>query len=381
MKKIVFILPNYPEVMSSFLLALSKIVRVDIEIICLKKLLKEREIIYEQNELSKFIKIVFFDEQISFIDFINGIILDNLDSLVVFGGFFGRVGKALKLYHKNGGRNAVVLTEKPSVLPVKNFNKLIRFAKNIKSRCIYSSAYKKVETAIKAILVTGVKGVNQFKSFGIPEEKLYNFMYTHIDEVDLPKITTNNEKVRFVYIGRFNYLNRGIDNLIRAFNKIKLDNWTLDLVGGYGENAKEIISWANNCKNVSYIGAWKSNQVIANMRNYDICISPTRVDGWRIQVNQAIMAGIGTITTEEAISDELIKKSKSGIVVNAFNFNELYDAILYVLSNPSVIDIWKNNASNYKKYISNVKVASYVNKIFEYISFEDIKEKPRCPWL
>lgn len=379
--KLIFWLPNYPEVMYSFLLAFVKNIDANVTIVCFRGLLKEREGVYGEDELSRHVQFIYYNDEEDLDYFINEIIAENTGAIYFFGGFLGKVGRALQLYHQNGGDKAVIITEKPSVGPAKRFNKIIRLLKKVKARCSYGNAYKTVASSVKAVLVTGEKGVRQLKSFGIPEEKLYNFMYTHIEETIQPEAQSKSDKVRFVYVGRFNYLNRGMDNLIYAFNKLPQDNWTLDLVGGYGEDATGIIEWAKNKENVHYAGMWKSNQVINNLQNYDVCISPTRIDGWRIQVNQAIIAGIGTITTEEAISDELVKASGTGMVVDAFKKNELYKAVLSVIENPNIVNQWKENCTTYRDRISNEKIAKYVIEILEYVLSKDDKEKPRCPWL
>ena len=93
------------------------------------------------------------------------------------------------------------------------------------------------------------------------------------------------------------------------------------------------------------------------------------------------MAGIGTITTEQAISDELIKKSNSGLVVNAFREKELSKAVTYVLKNPSVVKAWKINAEKYKERISNERIAKYFIDVIDYSLNCDGRGKPICPWL
>ena len=380
-KKLIVWLPNYPEVMYSFLLAFVKNIDASVKIVCFRGLLKEREGVYGEDELSRHAQFIYYNDEEDLDHFINAIIAENTGAIYFFGGFLGKVGKALQLYHQCGGDKAVIITEKPSVRPAKHFNKIVRFLKELKARHSYGNAYRAVADSIKAVLVTGEKGVRQLTAFGIPEEKLYNFMYTHIEEEVRPCKQEKSDEVRFIYVGRFNYLNRGMDNLIYTFNKLTQDNWTLDLVGGYGEDANEIIEWAKNKKNVHYAGAWESNQVINNLQNYDVCISPTRIDGWRIQVNQAIIAGIGTITTEEAISDELVKASGTGMVVDAFKKNELYKAVLSVIENPDIVNQWKENCTTYRDRISNEKIAKYVIEILEYVLSKDDREKPRCPWL
>lgn len=381
-EKIFFVFPSYPDVMYSFLLRFAEKSNADISIVYFKKLLSEREGLYGENELSKHVSFIHVSPE-NTESFFKPLFDENKNAFFVFGGFTGDVGRALKLYNFHSGKNAIVITEKPSVRPAKKFDRIIRFLKRCKTRAFYGRAYRIVKDSVKAVLVTGEKGVKLLKSCGIPEEKLFNFMYTHIDEKIIPKEKNATDKIKFVYVGRFNYLYRGMDSLMYTFNNLRRDDWSLDLVGGYGEDAEEIIEWSKKQDNIRYIGAWESNKVINNLQEYDICISPTRIDGWRIQVNQAIIAGIGTITTEEAISDELIKESNTGIVVDAFNKKELLKAVNYVLDNKEIVSVWKDNTANYKECISNDSVSDYFQKILNFSSLDKKStfEKPRCPWI
>ena len=381
MQKMIFILPNYPDVMYSFLIACAKRTDNAVKIVCLSNILQEREKIYVNDKLSEYAEIISLGKNDELKPFIEKLFLENKDAVFIFGGFLGNVGRALRIYNDLSGKRGIIITEKPSVSPTRYFNGAVRLLKLIRAKNIYKKAYKRVADSIRAVLVTGEKGVAQLNSFGIPDSKLFNFMYTHIDEQISEKTHNGGDKIRFVYVGRFNYLNRGMDSLIYTFSRLELNNWELDLVGGYGENAKEIIAWAEKTPNVNYIGAWDSNRVINNLSDYDVCVSPTRMDGWRIQVNQAIMAGIGTITTEQAISDELIKKSNSGLVVNAFRKKELSKAVTYVLKNPSVVKAWKINAEKYKERISNERIAKYFIDVIDYSLNCDGRDKPICPWL
>ena len=102
---------------------------------------------------------------------------------------------------------------------------------------------------------------------------------------------------------------------------------------------------------------------------------------WRIQINQAILAGIATITTNEAISDELVRATDCGLVVNAFRKKELLRAITAALDNPEQLRRWKENAVRFAPRISNEALASYFIEITDYIlQGKESKERPVCPW-
>lgn len=380
-EKLIFWLPTYPEIMESLLISLAK--TYDVQIFCLAGLLRERQDMYANSRLSQACRVQFVADDADLSAYVRPIIEENREAVQVFGGFRGKVGTVLRTYSNCGLTKGVVLTEKPGFVPVKRFNRVVRFLKNIRSKKIYGNAYRQVADAICGVLVTGEAGVRMLHAYGIPEDKLYPFMYTHIDEIASAETTTSTEDVstvRFLYIGRFEYLNRGMDSLVEAFRNRQETNWTLDLVGGYGEAAEDIIRWAETTARVNYIGKWKSDEVIDRMRAYDVCVSPTRLDGWRIQVNQAIMAGIATLTTNEAVSDELVRASNSGMVVNAFRNRELREAVTRILKDPTMIAEWKANARAFAPRITNEAAAAYFSKVLQF-STSRKGGKPSCPWI
>ncbi len=380
---VVFWLPNFPEIMDSFLVALIQKDKYNVKIFSLSPMPKEREKMYSDTKISQMCCIESWNEEIPLEEFFTRNMELYQNAIHVFGGFLGKVGECLKIYReKYKGRNAVILTEKPSILPHRNkfVNFFLTILKKLRMRQLYSNAYKKNASAICAVLVTGMKGVAQLKSYGVTESKLFDFMYSHLDEDVTQKTNKCGDIIKFVYVGRFNYQNRGLDNLMYAFDNVNAINWSLDLVGGYGEDSAEIIQWAEKTASVSYVGAWKSNEVIKNLQNYDVSVNPTKVDGWRVQINQAIMAGIATITTEEAISDELVVQAKCGKVVNAFNKNELLNAVNFALENPDIVNEWKENAFTYSSNITNERLADYFINIIEYV-ITNTGEKPKCPWI
>ena len=85
--RLIFWLPNYPDVMYSFLLALVKNIDANVKIVCLRSLLKEREGLYGEDELSRHVQFIYYSEEENLDDFINAIISANKDAIYFFGGF------------------------------------------------------------------------------------------------------------------------------------------------------------------------------------------------------------------------------------------------------------------------------------------------------
>ena len=116
------------------------------------------------------------------------------------------------------------------------------------------------------------------------------------------------------------------------------------------------------------------------MQDYDVCIVPSYYEGWNVTVNETIMAGIGCICTDEAVSNELIENSDSGLVVKAKSSQALADAIQKVVNNPEMVDRWKSNAFEYKNCITAQIIAEYLLSIITFLFCESGME-PEAPWI
>lgn len=309
-------------------------------------------------------------------------IIDNFNNDIhVFPGFIS-LKKYLKYFKKKYGveSNVIIYTEIPNM----NGNLHTRIIKSLINPIRFRYYYLKYNNMVKIILPLGQKGVQRFKKYGWDHSKIYPFMYC--PEYNIPNKNYqhkySNNKVNFLYVGRFSYQTRGLDILMKSFNKLTNDNWSLDLVGGYGDKKNEVITWAQNKKNVNFLGTWPTEIVGSKMRNYDVCLVPTKVDGWNVQINEAIYSGIGVITTTSAISDEMISQSKAGQVVKSNNIYEFSEALLKVIENPILTKEWKEKAKKYRHKILPETVANYLKTIVEFEFFDNTSiMKPSCPWI
>ena len=267
-----------------------------------------------------------------------------------------------------------VLGERPNMIG----NKLEKALRSFGYYILYHNLAKKYNKYICVFLAMGKIGVNIYVKYGFSKEKMYRYMYCpKLPQIE-EKPVLGEPKIRFLYIGRFNYSAKGLDILMNAFDKLEHDNWSLDLIGGYGDKKDEVIDWCNTHGNVNFVGSWNNEEVCIKMRDYDVCVVPSRYDGWNLTPNQAIRSGIGTVITTEAGSDELIASSSAGIVVEP-KVNSLYHALENIVSHPQLCQKWKIKARQYRDKISEETVGNYFAQIIKYTFIGDI-EKPSCPW-
>lgn len=312
-------------------------------------------------------------------EYIKGIFEKYPNAVHIMNGFFSTIEKRLRPHLKENKVNLVVHTERPFV--AKRGFSAKQIIKNALLPIKYKISCKKYQSKVDALVVLGKLGKELFESYGWKKDKVYSFMYCPVlQEIEENTEEASSDDVKMLYVGRFNYATRGIDVLMEACKNLPTDNWHLDMVGGYGDEAEEIIEWANNHSNVSFLGTWPSDDVGKNMQKYDVYVLATRADGWNAQLNEALNAGLGIICTDEAVSDEMVTASGAGIVVRAADSKALHKALETAVSNPELVKKWKEKAKAYRHRIKGDMVGDYLIDILDY-TFYGKEEKPSCPWL
>ena len=322
-------------------------------------------------------KVVFLHEVADEEETICQIFSENPEAIHVVAGFTTNIQNKISKYILFSGIKLVVFSE----LPVMMGNLFERFLRKIFFHFKYSKIRKKYAPYVKAFLPLGQLGCSTYEKYGWDKNVMYPFMYNPvISKIAKPTKLIENKVLKFLYVGRFYFKTKGIDTLMNA-TKYLSDGWQLDLVGGYGKDNDKVIKWAKNTPNVSFKGSWDSLDVCNNMMHYDVLIVPSKYDGWNLLPNEALHAGIGVITTNKAVSDELISASNAGLVVPANKPKELATAMQFAIDNPSEVESWKNNAERYVDRISSKTVGGYFIDILDFVFYEKMNERPHCPWI
>ena len=268
-----------------------------------------------------------------------------------------------------------VIAERPTKYI--NANPLERFKGCIRT-LYYKHDYSQFNQFVSAYFAMGLSGVAAYDSVGWSKDILFNYMYCPLLYSSESKETNSTPKI--LYLGRFEKKNKGLDLLMDVFDDIDDNfNYQLDLVGGYGKDSECVINWVSKKKNVKFIGKWDPKNICDNISKYDVCIVPSHYDGWNLMPNQAICSSIGTIITNNCGSDELIRFSGAGMVVEDKK-DSLCNAVKYVLEHKEVLDEWKSKAKEYRDKISWTTVGKYFMDVLDYVFYES-KRKPVCPWI
>lgn len=236
---------------------------------------------------------------------------------------------------------------------------------------------------VRAYLPLGTLTLETFARLNWDRKVMFPFMY----DSQIPAGSAGalprkpEEPLRLLYVGRFVRATKGVDVLVASVESGLNGNWRLDLVGRHGEYEQTIIAWAKDHPKVSYLGVWPSGEVVTRIANYDVCLVPSRFDGWGLITNEAIHAGVGVIVTDAAASCDLVKASGAGMVIPAGNVNALRMALQQVIDNPGLAELWKKRAREYAPGITSESIGRYLMEVLKYTFVNPALPRPKCPWL
>lgn len=234
---------------------------------------------------------------------------------------------------------------------------------------------------IAAFFAMGTRACEDYRKLGFDPQSLYPFMYPVVSTPRVfPPRRNSNAPTRFIYLGRVSKGAKGADVLLRALLLIPDDDLTIDLVGGYGDMLESFHKLSRKDPRVRLAGSWSPETVVSTMSEYDCAVVPSRYDGWNTIVGQAITAGIATITTSEATSDELVSMSGSGAVVQPGNARALANAMSRLAKAPLLLEEYKANTRLIAEEIQAEVLAPYFIHALEHSVLHTNSTRPAPPW-
>lgn len=299
------------------------------------------------------------------------------DAFHLVAGLSSVAGRALsRLVRSSPPERVAVVSERPGVhgpLP-------LRIAKRLGQPFKYRWLVRRFRNQVGILLPLGSAGIERFLKYGWPIQKAAPFMYCPPAQWQPTTTGSREGAVRFLYVGRLSRYAKGTDILLKAANLLH-GNWRLTIVGGHGDLVDEVEEWSASRANVDFAGAASPNEVSRLIGQNDVCIVPSRVDGWNVVVNEAIYAGRGIIVTNAVGSDELISESGAGFVVEAGSARTLAAAMQRVVDDPSLAKTWSERALDYAPLISPDTVGRYLLEVLQAVASQKPGPIRGAPWL
>ena len=228
------------------------------------------------------------------------------------------------------------------------------------------------------ILAYGSLGVDYYRSLGVPAAKIFPFQYQCASGHSTGPVPAGRP-ARLIYVGGLTY-RKGADLLPEALHQLKKYDWNLTIVGAgpMEHQMKELFQQGGIEGRTHWLGEIASDRVASMLAESDLCIVPSRHDGWGMAVNEAIDAGLGAIATPTVGSKDLILNTQAGAVANDATAESLADVLRPFLHDAQRITLAKRAAVRTRDSFLGNAIAEYMIAVLRHIAGEG--PAPLAPW-
>ena len=149
-----------------------------------------------------------------------------------------------------------------------------------------------------------------------------------------------NKRV-YLFLGRLNYKQKGLEILLPAFHKAVLKDPMIHLViagpdenGGESLVRKAILDYKIS-KNVTLTGMLNDNEKNIVLQAADVFVLPSPSEGLSIALLEALYMSLPIITTTGVGLHKRIKQENAGVVID-YDIEQLFKAILYFIEDTKI---------------------------------------------
>ena len=287
----------------------------------------------------------------------------HFDSIHLFNGYKSLTRNVLLHLAKLSKRPRIIIWGEES-----RISKKYRFVPYVLKFKTFKE-YKYFSSISDAFLVIGKQGIRDYSKLGWPKEKLFPFFYSSVD-TSKPNNTLNyHSPVKFLYLGRFDYHDKGVDTIIKAFAYLKTNNFSFTFAGGYGKDSDEIKHFIENDDRAVFHDPVPIEKCYDFFQDFDVYISPAKADSWSGPLSTALLSGIPVIASDRCGNDFLIANGKNGFVFKAGNAKKLAYLMRQFIDKKINIEEMKLNSQMSYSRIKPDNVASYLIKIIDFLYF------------
>jgi len=223
-----------------------------------------------------------------------------------------------------------------------------------------SIVVKKALESISFFLAPSQYIKNQFLKFGIHPDEILSYY----PGLNLSKFQKNqskmNGKIRFAFIGTI-IPAKGLHVLISAFNGIRSDVAELRI---YGKIKKYVgfesyplsLKRAIKNKNIKFLGGFDHDSVADIFKDLDVLVVPSIwQENHPLIIREAFLLKKPVIASRIGGITEIVENGINGLLFESGNAEELREKIEYIISNPKVLDDFRENNGEVKGIDDNAK--------------------------
>lgn len=283
------------------------------------------------------------------------------------------------------GVRVYLISEPYSPLPVGYQNDKRRYINWLKAKlrpALYNIYGVLLRHRINGVFAISCRAMAQYQSLGVPREKIFPFGYfvpcqAQACPVKPAPASAAKTELKIVFIGNL-IARKGLDILINAVKNLNKNNAEFFL-DAYGPGEPKLYSFDQSV--VRYCGLIPFGNAQAVISAYDVLVLPSRYDGWGVVVNEALMAGVPVICSNQAGAGAVIEKWQCGAIFASEDVSELADKLRKLLTHPELLNNMRLAAKNAGHSLDPKIAGQY---IFDIINQDFIaagkQTKHECPW-
>lgn len=156
-------------------------------------------------------------------------------------------------------------------------------------------------------------------------------IYNPVEIIDDKHIRSKkSEKFKFITVSRLVPI-KNLEGLLHAFQLLDFENKTLTIVGDGPEKFRleQLAVQLGIHHEIEFLGYQK--EVAKSLRCADCFVLPSFSEGSSVALAEAMMAKLPSIATKIGGAGEIIGSSKSGLLVDPYNVNEIKDAMAFII--------------------------------------------------
>jgi len=204
---------------------------------------------------------------------------------------------------------------------------------------------------ISAFLTVGSMNKSYYKSYGVPDSKMFfvpysvdnDFFSKKYKELSIKKKQLKQEKGLnlnlpvILHVSNLSPIKRPLD-LLKAFQLVRNEAQLVFVGEGTERKKLELYVKEHNLKNVFFVGFKNRQELPIYYAIADIFVLPSASETWGAVINEAMNFKLPIITTDNVgAAPDLIQEGKNGYICRVGDINALSKYLLRLLKNPKLI--------------------------------------------
>jgi glycosyltransferase involved in cell wall biosynthesis len=259
-------------------------------------------------------------------------------------------------------------------------HKLIHWAKAALRPILYRFYGALLSRRIAGVFAISPLAASQYRSIGIPKEKIFPFGYfvPHSDSL-FPETSMADSKktgLRLIFIGTL-IKTKGLDVLIEAVRNLNKRGFAVTVdIYGFGDSSQFNFDQST----VNYCGLIPFGESQAVIARYDALVLPSRYDGWGVVVNEAIMAGVPVICSNRVGAGAVVEKWRCGAIFPTEDVSGLEHKLNEIVVAPESLAEMRLATQNASAALDPEVAGRYMFDVLRDDALNAMQQKPSCPW-